>query len=241
MLTKVDWTPVINAVKRAKQRQDLDSIHIEVKLPQEIHELQARCQHLIESSGIPQDSHPLTRNLDRVDDIHKSIPNGIKNLIVGMTEASIYSDSQISDACNIYISYMMCHIGSYLADKYPSLIDLEGISAFVFGCKREELLVLEFVSYPEKGRRRSVKGVVPERFLSNCKEITEWVKRIRKDHPQAGVSSVFQLYPHAFEILFTPREKVELWSHYVLPISLCRYPKEALIFSPFEVEVCGLP
>lgn len=241
MLAKVDWRPAINAVKRAKQREDLESIQIEVNLPQEIRELQVRCQHLIESSGMSPDSHPLTRNLDRVDSIHKSIPESVRDLIVEMTEAAIYSDTQISGACNICISYMMCHIGSYLATKYPSLMDLEGISAFVFECKTDELLVLEFVSYPERGRRRSVRGVVPKRFLSNCKEITKWVERIRKDHPQAGVHNVFQLFPHAFEILFTSQEKVELWSRYVLPISLCRYPKEGIIFSPYEVEICGVP
>lgn len=246
MLAKVDWRPVINAVKRAKQHEDLESIHIEVPLPQEIRELRDYYQYLIENSGIPEDLHPLTRNLDRADSIHKSIPDCIKNLIIGMIKEQIYSDSQISDACNIYISYMTCHIGHYLQvlpDKvYPSLSDLEDISAYVFECKKDELLVLEAASYPdEKGHKRKAKGVVPISFLNNCKELLRWVERIRENHPQAGIRSVFQLFPHAFEILFTTQEKLELWSHYMLPISLCRYSKEDVIFSPYEVEACGLP
>jgi DNA-directed RNA polymerase subunit L len=148
------------------------------------------------------------------------------DFIIEMNRANVYSIHQISNACNVYATYL----------TKATSTNLKEVSAKIFGYEQSDIIDLEFSSYPvEDGKSYVMRSFVPKNFLQNCEGIKKFAEQWNK-----SLIVILQENSPKIQELFTSDEMIEMFANYVLPVSYWWFGKESCFFNPDLVESAGL-
>lgn len=222
IMKKIGTVRYIQSILESGQKELKDNAQ---KVLQEIEAFSEQIEEytknrILISKDLPSD---LRLTLERIRHYHK-IETKVFDFIIEMNRADVYSMRQISNACNLYTTYL----------AKATSTNLEEVSAEIFGCKRSDIVDLEFSSYPAKdGKTYVMRGFVPKNFLQNC-------RGIKKITEQQSINLMIALQRYPSELLFTSDEMIEMFARYVLPISYWWFNKEACFCNPNLVKRAGL-
>lgn len=168
-------------------------------------------------------SPDLRLNLERLGHCSKA-EQKVFDFIIEMNRANVYSTRQISNAFNVYTTYL----------TKATSTNLKEVSAEIFQCECSDIVDVEFVSYPGKdGKAYVIHGFVPKNFLQNC-------RGIKKITEQQSINLMIVLQRYPSEWLFTSDEMIEMFARYVLPVSYWWFGEEGCFFNPYSVKRVGL-
>lgn len=232
-LFEADWTELIDSIA-----QDAPfAIKVEVPfLAGEFTRWQASVRQADADAGIKRQ---LMQRLDRAKAASIAWVDDLRWAIVQMREAG-YDETRITMVCDRFASCAIHQIAGRLGIAgEPAIESLNAFIGFVFGHAVDDLVDLDFGARDGRG----VSAVVPMPFLLEVDKLMEVGEALGTTHgaasPRQKVFAACQLF-HEFDYAFDTHDQAQLWSRYVLPQTLARYPREAVIFRPSDVDRYGL-
>jgi hypothetical protein len=237
-LFEADWTALIDSVTSAREGTQA-SFKVALNIPYFEDEIDWYEQAVRKADADARIKRELTRNHERARKSALTLVNELRWAVEMMQEAHFH-ETEISTVCDGFASVSINAVLGRLAIKgHPQIGSLEEFIGYVFGYAKSDLVYLGFGS----GDGRGLTAEVPMDFLLEVEQLLELGGALGEKHgattPQQKVYAACQLF-HDFDYAFSYYDQRRLWTKFVLPQVLERYPHEDVIFNPSNVERFGL-
>lgn len=236
-LLNADWTRLLELVEdRRDGRDPAYDLHLAIPLADEKFAWW-------EESVRKADAEPdIVRNLmQRLSKARKRAGDVMDDLLwaaENMRETGYY-ETQIRATCDRILSFEVNEIlGRLGIHGYPPIEQLEEFVAFTLGAERDNLVELGFDT--DNG---GIIAVIPLDFLLEVEQLGKIGEALGEKYGATTRRQKIVLacqMARDFDLAFGSYEQRDLWTRYVLPQCVVRYPRDDVIFRPSEVRSFGL-
>jgi len=238
-LFQADWNALIDSVAQRQRKKDAAAFTVRLDIPYLESRLNDYEELIRKSDADATIKRQLAKYLQRARESEDEI---LANLLwaVEQMKAEGYGDREIAVVCDRLVSFTIISIlGRLGVDGFPQLEELTKFVAFVLGYSEDEMVDLGFDAYDGRG----LIAIVPLEFLLEVQNLRDVGAALGEKYdaktPRRQVMVACQLF-HDFDYAFDYYHQRELWTHFVLPQALLRYPREQVVFKPSDIERFGL-
>jgi hypothetical protein len=238
-LFQADWSALIDSVAQQQRIKDAAAFTIRLDIPYLESRLNDYEELIRKADADATIKRQLGKYLERARESANKILDDLLWAVHQMQEAG-YGDHEIATVCDRFVSFTIISIlGRLGLQDFPRLEKLTKFVAFVLGYLEDDVVDLGFDAYDGRG----FKAIVPFEFLAEVQNLREVGQALGNKYgaktPRQQVMAACQLF-HDFDYSFDYHHQRELWTRFVLPQALLRYPRENLIVKPSDVEHFGL-
>lgn len=237
-LVTADWTPLLDLIE--DQRNGVEPKYtLALDIPSLKDHFYRYEENLRKADAEPAILRSIERNLQKVRKQAEGILDDLLWMVERMSQVG-YFERDICTVCDRVVSFSANNIlGKLGVQGYPQIESLQEFVAFSLGYARGDLLYLGFDAHDGRGNV----AYVPFEFLANVDRLVSIGETLGKEYGvttlSGKISAGCQLF-HDFDYVFSSFEQTELWTQFVLPLSVVRYPHEKVIVHPSEVASYGL-